>query len=110
MSEVPLYTSAVLVVKATPSLDTRSFARTEHPAVLSTEGRVVGLCWEHLKPKGPKGSQGNSNDVSQHLSEADSYLRLIDFVYHSTLGLKVIKKKSIARCGGIVNWDSGSVE
>ena len=21
--------------------------------VLSTEGRVVGLCWEHLKPKGP---------------------------------------------------------
>ena len=26
--------------------------------------------------------------------EADSYLRLIDFVYHSTLGLRVIKKKS----------------
>ena len=26
-------------------------------------------------------------------SEADSYLRLIDFVYHSTLGLRVIKKK-----------------
>jgi len=26
-------------------------------------------------------------------SEAGSYLRLIDFVYHSTLGLKVIKKK-----------------
>ena len=24
-------------------------------AVLSTEGRVVGPCWEHLKPKGPKG-------------------------------------------------------
>ena len=24
-------------------------------AVLSTEGRVVGLCWEHFKPKGPKG-------------------------------------------------------
>ena len=22
--------------------------------ILSTEGRVVGLCWEHLKPKGPK--------------------------------------------------------
>ena len=21
----------------------------------STERRVVGLCWEHLKPKGPKG-------------------------------------------------------
>jgi hypothetical protein len=26
-------------------------------------------------------------------SEAGSYLRLIDFVYHSTLGLGVIKKK-----------------
>jgi len=28
-------------------------------------------------------------------SEAGSYLRLIDFVYHSTLGLRVIKKKTI---------------
>jgi len=26
-------------------------------------------------------------------SEAGSYLRLIDFVYHSTLGLRVINKK-----------------
>jgi len=26
-------------------------------------------------------------------SEAGSYLRLIDFVYHSTLGLRIIKKK-----------------
>ena len=26
-------------------------------------------------------------------SEAGSYLRLIDFVYHSTLGLRLIKKK-----------------
>jgi len=26
-------------------------------------------------------------------SEDGSYLRLIDFVYHSTLGLRVIKKK-----------------
>jgi len=26
-------------------------------------------------------------------SEAGSYLRLIDFVYHSTLSLRVIKKK-----------------
>ena len=29
-------------------------------------------------------------------SEAGSYLRLIDFVYHSTLGLRVIKKKEEA--------------
>ena len=27
-------------------------------------------------------------------SEEGSYLRLIDFVYHSTLGVRVIKKKS----------------
>jgi len=26
-------------------------------------------------------------------SEAGSYLRLMDFVYHSTLGLRVIKKR-----------------
>ena len=26
-------------------------------------------------------------------SEAGSYLRLIDFVYHSTLGLRVIKER-----------------
>jgi len=26
-------------------------------------------------------------------SEAGSYVRLIDFVYHSTLGVRVIKKK-----------------
>ena len=30
-------------------------------------------------------------------SEAGSYLRLIDFVYHSTLGLRVIKKKKKSR-------------
>jgi len=30
-------------------------------------------------------------------SEAGSYLRLIDLVYHSTLGLRVIKKKKIRR-------------
>jgi len=31
-------------------------------------------------------------------SEAGSYLRLIDFVYHSTLGLRVIKKTKKAGC------------
>ena len=39
-------------------------------------------------------------------SEAGSYSRLIDFVYHSTLGLRIIKKKDIAlstnRLGGII--------
>ena len=32
-------------------------------------------------------------------SEAGSYLRLIDFVYHSTLGVRVIKKKKGGRAG-----------
>ena len=30
-------------------------------------------------------------------SEAGSYLRFLDFVYHSTLGLRVIKKKKRVR-------------
>jgi len=34
-------------------------------------------------------------------SEAGSYLRLIDFVSHSTLGLKVIQKKSDGLCEGL---------
>jgi len=32
-------------------------------------------------------------------SEAGSYLRLIDFVYHSTLGLRLLKKKKRKRRG-----------
>jgi len=32
-------------------------------------------------------------------SEAGSYLRLIDFVYHSTLGLGVIKKRGRSTSG-----------
>jgi len=34
-------------------------------------------------------------------SEAGSYLRLIDFVYHSTLGLGVIKKKKNSASRGM---------
>jgi len=30
--------------------------------------------------------------------DAGSYVRLIDFVYHSTLGLRVIKKKKTWAC------------
>jgi len=32
-------------------------------------------------------------------SEAGSYVRLIDFVYHSTLGLRGIKKKKVEASG-----------
>jgi len=35
-------------------------------------------------------------------SKAGSYLRLINFVYHSTLGLRVIKKKNMKDLGGHV--------
>jgi len=38
-------------------------------------------------------AQVSSNPGPCSGSEAGSYLRLIDFVYHSTLGLRVIKKK-----------------
>ena len=34
-------------------------------------------------------------------SEAGSYLRLIDFAYHSTLGVRVIKKKKMMAAGGV---------
>jgi len=40
------------------------------------------------------------------VSEAGSYLRLIDFVYHSTLGLRVIKKRR--RCSSRT-WSSQPV-
>ena len=33
---------------------TRSESINAFSAVLPTEGRVVGLCWGELKPKGPK--------------------------------------------------------
>ena len=37
--------------------------------------------------------EGLAAKHDQHQEEAGSYLRLIDFVYHTTLGLRVIKKK-----------------
>ncbi|KAJ1475145.1 hypothetical protein T484DRAFT_3201116 [Baffinella frigidus] len=37
---------------------TRSERKKSFPAVLSTEGRVVGICWEKLKPQGPKEGRG----------------------------------------------------
>jgi len=44
-------------------------------------------------------------------AEAGSYLRRIDFVYHSTLGLEVIKKKvSASRLRGGVGWAEENTE
>ena len=44
---------------------------------------------------GLRGYQCENNYFTEmcSASEAGSYLRLVDFVYHSTLGLRVIKKK-----------------
>ena len=44
---------------------------------------------------GAKGSQFEKNNFTEmcSCSEAGSYLRLIDLVYHLTSGLRVLKKK-----------------
>ena len=42
----------------------------------STERRVVGICWEHLKPKGPKGRKGVSwgyDGRNQNLKDLKSF-------------------------------------
>ena len=50
-------------------------------------------------PRNPKPETRNPGPVTYFTevysgSEAGSYLRLIDFVYHATLGLRVLKKKT----------------
>ena len=56
----------------------------------------------HSVPFDRYSSQFENNYVTTEVcsgSEAGSYLRLTDFVYHSTLGLRVIKrKKKGCRC------------
>jgi len=49
--------------------------------------RVVGLAFQGC------GVENNYFTETCSGSEAGSHLRLIDFVYHSTLGLRVIMKK-----------------
>ena len=44
----------------------------------------------------------NSRTTTAHKCAAGSYPRLIDFTYHSTLGLKVIKKKKIVGGGTVL--------
>ena len=63
--------------------------------------RLIDSCITQLKAQGPsrtctaskrRASRGIFPEMCSG-SEAGSYLRPIDFVYHSTLGLSVIKKK-----------------
>ena len=55
------------------------------------------------RPRNPGGSSndGGTNNYTEMCSgsEAGSYLRRIDFVYHSTLGVRVIKKKKKKNAG-----------
>ena len=55
----------------------------------------MALWTAHCRPENPATSQFENNYFTEMCSgsEAGSYLRLINFVYHSTLGLRVIKKK-----------------
>jgi len=52
-------------------------------------------CWSRQRAGQRRCSQFENNYFTEICSgsEAGSSLRLIDFVYHSTLGLRVIKKK-----------------
>ena len=72
MSEVPLYR--------------RSYERSERPPA-HPPPEVLTIQFEN-----------NYFTETCSGSGAGSYLRLIDFVYHSTLGLRVIKKKK-KKCG-----------
>ena len=55
-------------------------------------------CWVWVERSGFRGKGETSLALrSCRGSEAGSYLRLIEFVHHSTLGLRVIKKKKKKR-------------
>ena len=60
-------------------------------------GGVVGHVADAVRRSGPVNpfSQFKNNYITEMCSgsEAGSYLRLIDFAYHSTLGLRVIRRE-----------------
>ena len=72
----------------------------------SSEGGMKPVfIWDGLAPVAPptplsfflshSQTHIHTHTLSRSDSEAGSYSRLIDFVYHSTLGLIVIKKKKM---------------
>ena len=71
-----------------PCLEPFSIRKSVKPFKLSPPRSTAG-------DTGPVCSQFEDNHFKEMCSgsEAGSFLRLIDFVYHSTLGLGVIKKK-----------------
>ena len=63
--------------------------------ILSDHPLHRGVCPLHVVAL-PEGAPTFENNYFAEMcsgSEAGSYLRLIDFVYHSTLGLRVMKKR-----------------
>ena len=62
----------------------------------SFELRRVGTPGSQSQGRKSRGVEENYFTEMCSGSEAGSYLRLKDFVYHSTLDLKVVKKKKMA--------------
>ena len=62
--------------------------------------RGLGCRGKGLRVCVRRSSQSENNNFTEMCSgsEAGSHLRLIDFVYHSILGLRVIKKKRRSAC------------
>ena len=83
-----LYRGTSLIRKCPPPLGTPQGPR-HRPTVGSYGGAVS---YERGTPVGC----GVFTCAAQ---EAGSYFRLIDFVYHSTLGLRVMKKREEEECG-----------
>jgi len=87
-------------------LDTPASVLDTRVSVLETPAETQAAANRH--PQGRRGAPSlfsglvfENNYFTEMCSgsEAGSYLRLIDFVYHSTLGLRVIKKKKFGVSG-----------
>jgi len=66
--------------------------------------RLTGLAPWEVEADAARSCEGPSSQFENNYlaemcsgSEEGAYLRLIDFLYHSTLGLRVIKKKLMCR-------------
>jgi len=64
-----------------------------NPQTISHQAYIVPTVTRSTLREGLMSQFENNYTEMCSSSEAGSYLRLIDFVYHSTLGLRVIKQK-----------------
>jgi len=78
-------------------------------AVLSTEGRVVGLCWDHLKLKGSKGPRLSDLHSGQVVSWQPAPLWVSGLYGHSRMQgyeaskVNLLKPRKYIHFG-LVNW------